>query len=359
MRWYSVILCILVFSGLVYCGDDSIELVESDGFTCEMNVENAHPVVLLANGGAHTTPESPIGQNVSSLTLINNVKQTKENILAFVEALKSEQTPTHGYPCIITQNNPDLIEKINQDLESEYQLKAIASLGYNQTLFVVDSYAQDHRENIEGILEAIFNTANSFRANVGRLGRASILTAEFYQDDDVKYWETYFLIQQKNDLFVHNLEDNLFSMGLAPNSENTLSRIYTEDIIDNSYVKYLIMNRTKSQQSASASSYLIHFDLGKVDLKPEDQKFLREILGKINTNTLINIIGHTDNSGGDKINLRISEERAQVVRDWLLKESPDIKTIKVTAIGSREPIATNDTEEGRAKNRRVQIILQN
>lgn len=360
MRWCSFILCIVIFWGVIYfsTNKDSIELVKSDGFQCEMNVENVHPVFLLANGGSYTTPDSPIGEKNSSLILVNHVEHTKENILAFAKALKQEQTPTYGFPCIIIQNNPKFINQINQELDPEYQLKAIATLGLNQTLFVINSYAEDHQQNIEGTLDAIFNTANLLKTNSSYLKKASLLTADFYQENNAEYWETYFTIQQKkNDLFVHNLEDNLFSMGLAPNSENTIARIYNDETVDNTYIKYLIM--TRKLPSVTASSHLVYFDLGKTDIKPEAENILREILTKIDTNTILYVIGHTDNKGREPINLKISEQRAKTVRNWIINKLPNIKTIKTSGVGSSEPVVSNDTEEGRAKNRRVQIILQN
>lgn len=67
------------------------------------------------------------------------------------------------------------------------------------------------------------------------------------------------------------------------------------------------------------------------------------------------IQGHADNSGTDAINTKLSQERADVVKAYLVSKKVDVKRISTKAMGSAYPIANNDMEEGRAKNRRVEI----
>lgn len=67
------------------------------------------------------------------------------------------------------------------------------------------------------------------------------------------------------------------------------------------------------------------------------------------------INGHADNSGTDVINMKLSQERADVVKNYLVSKKVDVKRISTQALGSAYPIASNDVEEGRAKNRRVEI----
>lgn len=71
----------------------------------------------------------------------------------------------------------------------------------------------------------------------------------------------------------------------------------------------------------------------------------------------VSIVGHTDNTGGEKYNIELSEKRAAAIQNYFLQKikSPAIFTIK--AMGEAFPISSNETEEGRAKNRRVEIIL--
>lgn len=67
------------------------------------------------------------------------------------------------------------------------------------------------------------------------------------------------------------------------------------------------------------------------------------------------INGHADNSGTDLINMKLSQERADAVKNYLVSRKVDVKRISTQALGSAYPIANNDVEEGRAKNRRVEI----
>jgi outer membrane protein OmpA-like peptidoglycan-associated protein len=73
--------------------------------------------------------------------------------------------------------------------------------------------------------------------------------------------------------------------------------------------------------------------------------------------TYIEIVGHTDSKGDETENLKLSLARANAVRDYLIsKDVPSYKMI-TTGMGSAMPVASNDTEEGRAANRRVQVLV--
>jgi outer membrane protein OmpA-like peptidoglycan-associated protein len=70
------------------------------------------------------------------------------------------------------------------------------------------------------------------------------------------------------------------------------------------------------------------------------------------------IIGHTDNQGGRSYNQRLSEDRAMAVLLWLVDEGIDASRLMAQGKGMKIPIASNDTEEGRALNRRTEIKLR-
>ena len=72
-------------------------------------------------------------------------------------------------------------------------------------------------------------------------------------------------------------------------------------------------------------------------------------------NTTVRIIGHTDASGTDAINNPLSMERAASTRDYLVARGVPISRIAIDGVGSRQPVASNDTAAGRAQNRRVEI----
>lgn len=103
----------------------------------------------------------------------------------------------------------------------------------------------------------------------------------------------------------------------------------------------------------------IFFDTGNFDLKPESVSELKKLLEFMEYNPALNIEigGHTDNVGGETYNLKLSENRAKAVFDFLTGQGIEPARLTYKGFGYSEPIATNDTEEGRAKNRRTEIRI--
>ncbi len=103
----------------------------------------------------------------------------------------------------------------------------------------------------------------------------------------------------------------------------------------------------------------LFFDLGKATLKPESEPELKRILQvmKENMALVIEISGHTDNTGSDEINNKLSLERANAVKENLLKGGIDQARIRTKGYGKSKPKADNATEEGRQINRRVEIEI--
>ncbi|NWF75803.1 MAG: OmpA family protein [Nitrospirae bacterium] len=102
------------------------------------------------------------------------------------------------------------------------------------------------------------------------------------------------------------------------------------------------------------------FDFNKYILKPEAQKELHKVANKIKEfpGSRVIIDGHTDSIGATEYNQKLSENRARAVRDHLLtNEKLKNIDININGYGESRPIATNDTEKGREKNRRVEIII--
>jgi outer membrane protein OmpA-like peptidoglycan-associated protein len=67
--------------------------------------------------------------------------------------------------------------------------------------------------------------------------------------------------------------------------------------------------------------------------------------------------GHTDNVGSDDFNQKLSEQRAQAVRDYLTSQSVPSNMITARGFGEAQPVATNDNNEGRQRNRRVELVV--
>ena len=108
----------------------------------------------------------------------------------------------------------------------------------------------------------------------------------------------------------------------------------------------------------SVDLYGIYFDTDKTDIKPESKPTLDQVaeLMKIDRSLKLEVSGHTDNTGAAEHNMKLSEGRAQAVVDALVKNyGIDASRLQAKGYGDTKPVAPNDTEGGRAKNRRVEL----
>ncbi len=104
----------------------------------------------------------------------------------------------------------------------------------------------------------------------------------------------------------------------------------------------------------------VFFETDKSFLKPVFKKLLDSLITKLNTKDVLSIIveGHTDSRGSLQRNVTLSNERAEAVRNYFLFKTPMLKgSVSFSGKASAFPVADNATEKGRAKNRRVEIIL--
>jgi outer membrane protein OmpA-like peptidoglycan-associated protein len=101
------------------------------------------------------------------------------------------------------------------------------------------------------------------------------------------------------------------------------------------------------------------FDTGSFTLKPGAREKLAKVSGILlaHPGLTMQIEGHTDSVGGDAFNVRLSEQRANSVRDFLGEQGVSPSSITAQGFGKAEPVATNDTPEGRQRNRRVEIVV--
>jgi len=104
--------------------------------------------------------------------------------------------------------------------------------------------------------------------------------------------------------------------------------------------------------------YGILFDVDKASLKPESQKPLQEIVKLMRNypDLKLEVQGHTDNQGSADYNRDLSQRRAETVKTFLTTYGTDASRLEAKGYGLSQPVASNDTEEGRAKNRRVELV---
>lgn len=111
-------------------------------------------------------------------------------------------------------------------------------------------------------------------------------------------------------------------------------------------------------KSGHVAVYGIHFDTGKAAILPDSETVLGEIakMLKENADVKLSVEGHTDNVGGAAANQALSEKRAQAVVAWLTAHGAQASRLKAKGLGQTKPVADNGAEDGRAKNRRVELV---
>ena len=103
----------------------------------------------------------------------------------------------------------------------------------------------------------------------------------------------------------------------------------------------------------------IAFDSGQAVIRPNFRSALDNFAQSLqqNPSTTVSIVGHTDSTGSPAVNEPLSLQRADATRDYLVTRGVAANRFQVDGRGAREPVANNDTEAGRARNRRVEIFL--
>jgi len=105
----------------------------------------------------------------------------------------------------------------------------------------------------------------------------------------------------------------------------------------------------------------VQFGLGKADLTPETKKALDAVVAEIKANPdrVIEVDGHADALGSNEYNKKLSDSRAHAVSQYLIQKGVPATNVRVAAFGEEKPVASNDTDVGRAQNRRVEMFVTN
>jgi outer membrane protein OmpA-like peptidoglycan-associated protein len=276
----------------------------------------------------------------------------------------------------------------------------------------IEPWLSRHRETVQGMTAAILEGGRIVKSSRAALERAAQVSDQVYQEKDTGpgYWLKYFegttwrdregLAVQLGGSKVNDLGDNIALFGLAAGYANAFEATYTvfgnivhqqypkdvpsfppaRDVVDTSYLQRLLersphtagaaleavsyesVSEGRERTEVGRRSWKIAFDPGKDTFRPDAVPVLRELMRGLVVagSTAVEIHGHTDNVGGDAMNKVLSEKRAFAVKQWLQSQAeqnfPD-RRFRVFAHGSEQPVAPNATEEGRAANRRVEVVL--
>ena len=128
---------------------------------------------------------------------------------------------------------------------------------------------------------------------------------------------------------------------------------YDVEIIDADTILYQL-------ETEGFITLYINFDTGKATLKPDAAEVIDEIVTalKSKTDLKVKLEGHTDNVGNAAANKKLSDDRANAVMNAIVAKGIDKARLSAEGFGLEKPIADNNTQEGRAKNRRVELVKQ-
>jgi len=144
------------------------------------------------------------------------------------------------------------------------------------------------------------------------------------------------------------------------------NNFYRLNIVEREIMKQEIVANAEAMgndinSTGHVAVYGIFFDTGKAEIKPESDTAIFQIssLLKKNESLKLYVVGHTDNVGTIESNMKLSKDRADAVVNFLVsKYGIPAARLKSFGVASLVPVASNDTDEGKAKNRRVELVKQ-
>jgi len=144
------------------------------------------------------------------------------------------------------------------------------------------------------------------------------------------------------------------------------NNMYKQTIVEKDIMKQEVVANSEAMgndinTTGHVSIYGIYFDTGKSEIKPQSDAAISEIAKLLKNNDALKlyVVGHTDNVGSFDSNMKLSKERADAVAKALSdKHGIAAARLKPYGVASLSPITSNDTEDGKAKNRRVELVKQ-
>jgi OmpA-OmpF porin, OOP family len=144
------------------------------------------------------------------------------------------------------------------------------------------------------------------------------------------------------------------------------NNMYRLNIVEREAMKQEIVANAEAMgndinSTGHVAVYGIYFDSGKTEIKPESDVAIEQISKLLlnNASLKLYVVGHTDNVGTIEANMKLSKDRADAVVNALItKYAIPAARLKSYGVASLTPVASNDNEEGRAKNRRVELVKQ-
>lgn len=277
-----------------------------------------------------------------------------------------------------------------------------------QVFVGIKKWNSENRDTVKGMLKAVFEAGDKIKTGgQAVLKQAAVASHKVYKEETPAWWMKYYRGVEEEDAQgnlvqlggsrVFNLADNLRYYGLEPGTENAYAATYVtfgeiakqqypadlptypavSEVLNTSFVQEIAAEGLVAKGTADAPSFedasggellakrswKITFETGKASFTKDANATLGKLLQElvVASDTVVEIHGHTDSVGTVEGNQKLSESRANAVKTWLEQQArgnfPEGR-VRSYAHGQSQPVATNNTESGKAANRRVEIVLK-
>ena len=331
---------------------------------------------------------------------ITNYKESRKLI---VNGKKLSQDTTVGVDAVATWTPGDVnIARRKGGLINIATTHEYSTQMPNITI-TIKKFANDHRTDIENLIIALGRAGDQVRSFTDAKTFAAQVSSQVYSEQSADYWLKYYNGLDEKDVqgvslhlggsMVFNIQDaaNLFGLGkdgidrykiVYTTFGDILSKMYPEymakypdysRVVDKSFLMSVIANHpelmkgealkvaynNEMKSTVSSRSYQIQFETGSAVIKSASYPVLDEILKSsvVAEGLKVGIYGHTDNVGDNASNQKLSEQRAHSVKAYLGQKGLAAQRMEAKGFGASQPVADNNTAQGKAQNRRVQIVL--
>ena len=316
------------------------------------------------------------------LVSCKNEKKTGEQVEEKTEVSNTETQKNNA-----TEINWDEIPDLKDIGDFPFVTAPKELIMYNEKDGLTEVFDYETMENFtgsnivttEGKLGIIYFSENfnqklfdkSFYDYFDKIGAKQLYKGDFPEDEKLReqlaknMWNgkisTYGLQRQSNTPFaVYAFKNNSKKYVLNIQSNSAQGNVFIMELKDfeQTITKFTSKQMLDDINAKGKAILNINFDTDKATLKPDGQVIVDEIikLMKENPSLKISIEGHTDNTGNADRNKKLSDERANSVLNSLVSSGISKSNLKASGFGSEKPLVTNDTDENKAKNRRVELV---
>ncbi|MBN2892895.1 MAG: PorP/SprF family type IX secretion system membrane protein [Bacteroidales bacterium] len=356
----------IVAQMIIYEDKSQVEKITTDSktgnYASDLDYDRTYKIKITARG--HQPKEEMI-------TLTKDMKELEHNIVLISnDALVSGKISNKltGSPVeseVVFMENNRVVKTVQTDENGDYSAVLKTSRTYNIKVSADNFEAVDSEVEVEKNAEKI---TKNFELNPNLVLTGQVTDAKtgvpIAANIDLYNYTTNELVANvtadEDGNYSINLPDiNSFSISISADKYLFHTENFKTDFSDFESKKDFVLQPIEVGSSIVLRN--IFFDTGKSDLRPESYTELNRLVYVMmeNPDLKLEVSGHTDNTGTVAFNNQLSKDRAQSVVNYMISKGIKKERLKAEGYGSSKPIDTNDTEEGKQNNRRVEAEIVN